>query len=173
MPVDALVNPPISETAELKFCKGAVTYTLACPTAAQHLLQPNSVDVRPLSALKLRCMFTCSYNRWERGKNQAFLDRSLAMEPLQLWQDYAQVLIVRKDQVKSYMEHCGKHYIIVGLPASMNVQLKQDEEHIQVLRDTLRNSGAVPKPQPKYKPHSPSCNQREAVGAAQVLTFKP
>lgn len=161
MPADADVVVE-SKTAKLhhQFCKSAVTYMFACPTAAKHLLglDPSGMitDTRPLplSALKLRCMFTCSYNRWEKGKKQAFLDRSLAMEPLQLWQDYAQVLIVRKDQVQSYMEHCGQHYIIVGLPASMNVQLKQDEEHIQVLRDTLRISGAVPQPLLKYKPNT-------------------
>ena len=155
--MDADVHP-ISETTALQFCASDVTYTLACPTAARRLLGLNSSDMitdtrpLPLSALKLRCMFTCSYNRWERGKNQAFLDRSLAMEPLQLWKDYAQVLIVRKDQVEKYMKDCGQDYIIVGLPASMNVQLKQGEKHIQVLLDTLRNSGACgPQPQPKIQ----------------------
>ena len=141
VPVDADVHQPGLETVKLKFCTGDVTYTLACPTDAKPLLQ-QSDGVRPLSALKLRCMFTCSYNRWERGKKQAFLDRSLAMEPLQLWKDYAQVLIVRKDQVINYMKHCGQHYIIVGLPESMDVQLKQGEEHIKVLLGTLRNNAA-------------------------------
>ena len=131
-------------TTELKFCQGDVTYTLACPLAAQPLMQrePGPDGVMPLSTLKLRCMFTCSYNRWEAGKDQAFLDRSKAMEPLELWKDYAQVLIVREDQVTKYMKQCGLHYIIVGLPASMNVQLKKNEESIKVLLGTLRSSSA-------------------------------
>ena len=143
MSVNADEHPPQRiTTTELKFCRGGVSYTLACPHAAQPLMRPGPDGVRPLSTLKLRCMFTCSYNRWEAGKDQAFLDRSKAMEPLELWKDYAQVLIVREDQVTKYMKQCGQHYIIVGLPASMDVQLKENEEFIKVLLGTLRRSSS-------------------------------
>ena len=109
-------------------------YKLVCPTEAQRLLtmdQPSG-SWRAQNDLHLRWMFTCSYKRSEPGKNQAFLDRQKAMEPLELWKDYAQVLIVREDQIDQYKAHCGEHYIIVGLPKAMSIRLVKDEALIKV-----------------------------------------
>ena len=107
------IEPRAINDVQLEHCSGSVTYDLVYPDEAKPLLQPGQAggSLRAQNGLKLRWMFTCSYNRSKPGKNQAFLDRHRAMQPLELWKDYAQVLIVRKDQVSEYKVHCGKHYI--------------------------------------------------------------
>ena len=112
-PFAPLDEEPSKKTVQLEFCSEPVSYDLVFPKEAQPLLQTEpGGSLRAQNGLKLRWMFTCSYNRSKPGKNQAFLDRHRAMQPLELWKDYAQVLIVRKDQVSEYKVHCGKHYII-------------------------------------------------------------
>ena len=66
---------------------------------------------------KLFWMFTCSYNRAERS----CLDRREVMQPLQPGQ-YAQVLVVRKEQRQFYSRRFGASHIIVTLPEEMTLR---------------------------------------------------
>ena len=89
-PFAPLDMEPRKITVKLKFCSEPVAYDLVFPKEAQPLLQTGQAggSLRAQNGLKLRWMFTCSYNRSEPGKNQAFLDRHRAMLPLKLWKEH-------------------------------------------------------------------------------------
>ena len=72
---------------------------------------------------KLFWMFTCSYGRAERS----CLDRAEVMKPLQPG-EYAQVLIVRKEQRELYSRRFGGSYIIATLPEEMTVKYAELSE---------------------------------------------
>jgi hypothetical protein len=124
----ATVQPqPRKIQANFKHCDGQVQYSLLLPDAARSWLpidQEGNPHAWGKSSVHVRWIVTCSYNRYAPGKTQALLNREKAMEPLNVWEDYAQVLIVRESELQGYHNYCGHHYIIVGMPEQLTVEYK-------------------------------------------------
>lgn len=72
------------------------------------------------SKLRVRWIFTITYNRAVPGRRHASLDRSEAMGLAR--EEYVEVLVVRPGaQFKNYQEYHGRTHVIMAMPSSMEI----------------------------------------------------